>query len=426
MQTIKKYNLILVLFFLTIFSVPVIWAIRGEVTPQKSLIEGRTLKVFPSLSVNNFEKSVKQIFQGEFSKARKLFFDQFISRTYQVKVEKATADQFPGRIHAIQAAKLVDRMIIELSYLPLDDVAIPTDMHSTLYVIKDKSLIIYGPARYNKSISDIIDQRIANYQTLINLNPDINFYLFYHQRLSYSKYNPLNKFYYNPDLGQAFTYFEKNMPAKLILGKMMLSSFADHEKYYYKTDHHWNVHGALQAYDIIYGMLKQNYPKISPALIHNSFITFPGVEFLGSLDRETFYPIQAEKFEVANIDLPLFKIIEDGQEIEFNHSKEYLAGEYSTEPYVNHYGEYFGEQKALLDYVFENGSDRNLLIFGSSYTRPLHPLLAYHYHHTYIIDLRNYKDFSMSTFLSNHKVDDVLIIGDNTVAFDDLIWKINP
>ena len=55
------------------------------------------------------------------------------------------------------------------------------------------------------------------------------------------------------------------------------------------------------------------------------------------------------------------------------------------------------------------------------------PLIASHYDKTYCIDLRYYTDFSLSTFLSDYDVDDILIIGDNEVAFQAVqYWKINP
>lgn len=110
----------------------------------------------------------------------------------------------------------------------------------------------------------------------------------------------------------------------------------------------------------------------------------------------------------------------------YNKSAEYLAGNYSIVPYFNHYQTYFGKQTDLIDYVFENQKERNLLIIGSSFTRPLQPLLAAHYHHTYVVDLRKYVDFSLSEFIKEYPVDDVLIIGENVVAFQSMEWSITP
>ena len=221
-------------------------------------------------------------------------------------------------------------------------------------------------------------------------------------------------------------YFEKNKPSGLILSKMMMTSFEDHIRYFYKTDHHWNIRGALQAYDGIYDLLAQNYPGISLPVKIDSLYTFPDIGYLGSLARLTLYPIRPEKFEVALYELPQYKILENGQEIIFNHSAEYLAGNYSNEPYIDHYAEYFGYLTPSLEYVFENGSNRNLLIFGDSYDTPLQPIIASHYFHTYIIDPLYVDNFSLSEFLSQHHVDDILFLGDCAVVCINNDWLINP
>lgn len=430
MHPIKIYNLSLILFFLVLFSVPVYWVIPKESNQQAlSLIEARSLEEFSNTG-GNLETEVTEVIRKEPKNAIEKIFDryvgQFLNRSLQTVIEKSASDGFPQRLSAISLSKAIDRVIINLVYGNFRDPAIPADMQSGLYVMRDKSFIIREPSKYDESIRKIIDDRIENYKLIISEHPNIDFFLFYYEQLEFSAYHPLNQFFKDSDRGQSFLYFEKNIPPGFIFGKKLLSSYEEHTKYYYRTDHHWNIHGALLAYDGIYELLAQNYPEISLPLKHDDLITFPGIEFLGAFARKTLYPIRAEKFEVLRFELPPYKIFVNGQESAYNKSIQYLAGNYSTVPYTNHYGEYFGEPEALVEYVVDNNSNRNLLIIGNSCSRPLQPMLAYHYHHTYNIDLREYKDFSLSKFLSNYQVDDILILAGNVVGFTNDQWIINP
>jgi hypothetical protein len=425
MRPRKIFNLTLLLFFLALFSVPVFWIIRGENPQKRSIIEGRELVQF-SFNDRGFLPALKSLLQGHPAAARTVFFEQFFNRIFQQDLEKAASDQFPLRIQAIQISKFIDRQIINLAYGFLTDPAIPTDMQSGLYIMRDKSQIFFGPAIFDESQTQMIDARIENYASLINSYPNINFYAYYFERLEYSKYHPLNPYFSEADAGRSFLYFEENIPSDLNLGKMMFASFEDHAKYFYRTDHHWNINGILRAYYGIHNLLAENYPEISSPIIIDGFYTFQDIEFLGSLARKSLYPIRADKFTVALYNLPPFKILENGQEIIYNQSDQYLAGNYSTAPYTSHYIEYFGYDAALLEYVFENESDRNLLLIGNSFDNPLQPLLAYHYHHTYSVDLRFYEDFSLSDFLSQYDVDDILIVGSSDVVCLDNEWMIVP
>jgi len=109
-------------------------------------------------------------------------------------------------------------------------------------------------------------------------------------------------------------------------------------------------------------------------------------------------------------------MIKSGQLVNEHPRLAYFAGDYSTIPYTNQFNEFYGKVTDLIEYTFDNDSDKNLLIIGSSFRNALDPLLASHY-----------QDFSLSKFLEEHDVNDILIVGDDEVAFEDIeYWKINP
>ncbi len=424
------FNRTLILFFAIILAVPAFWVVRGKVEPQRSLMEYRVLTVFPSLSFKDFKTSLKRVFQGKLGEAGTLFFNQFRDLTYQNHFERAVNEQLPLRSQGIQLSKNLTRQIIRSAYVFADDPAIPADNRNIVFEDRENALLFPQPEVFRKADQADIDVKIDYYDTSIKLHQNQNFYAFYIEVIEDSAHNPLNQQFLNADAGRSFPYFMENKPADLRVETLLLESYEDQLKYFYRTDHHWNVRGMLLGYEKIYDMLAENYPDITPMQAHDTIYTFPDIEFHGRWARAVFYQIKpGDVFEVPLLTLPPYKIYDiEGKELDYNHKEEYLAGDYSRAPFADHYIEYNGKDVNYLEYVFENGTDRNLLIIGDSFTNAIEPLLASHYHHTYAVDIRHYPDyyFSLSEFLSTHDVDDILVLGGPSVVMHQWRWTINP
>jgi hypothetical protein len=341
-------------------------------------------------------------------------------------METAFSDRFPLRLAAIKTSKAVDRPMIELAYLFLKDPAIPADTGSDIYVTRNHSRLIAKPETFTNYNKKKINTRLQNYETLIQLFPEQNFYILYLESLADSKSNPLNSYFLNADNGRSIQYFSKRLPKGLVLVKMLLKSFEEYENYYYKTDHHWNIRGVCRGYDLIYPILARNYPKIPPKRNCSEFIALPGIKFLGSYARKTLYSIEPEVLEVSATKLPSYEILLDGKVI--NHTKldQYLVGDFNQYPYADHLENIFGSIEQSIEYYFKDNPPRNLLLIGSSSRKPIEPFIASHYRHTYIIDLRYVEAFSLGKFMTENQVDDILVIGERDVAYGSLIWQINP
>jgi len=415
----------MLLLTIVICAVPVSWLIVKQPTRQISLIESRYLNTFPKLEYQSFRTSIKRVLQGNNHEASSLFWGQFLDRSFQKNFGKASSDQFPFRMKFINFSRAIDRILIKLAYTPFSDPAIPAAMNSINLIMRDGSRLISRPALFNKKTKNLIDEHIRNLQALIDQYPDKTFSYFYLERIASSRFHPLNQYFSDSDRGQMYEYFNNNKPADLQLGALLFSSIDDLLENFYKTDHHWNIHGIRKAYYEIYSLLSANNPDISEKLNLQDIYAIPDIQFLGSYARQTMYPIQGEKFEIAKINLSPYKIITNEEVIENTQGDPYSRKSYPKEDYTNYYGIFLAKDKNPLEYVFENGSDRNLLIFGNSFTRPLVPLLAYHYHHTYYIDLISDKSFSFAEFVATHPVDDVLIISDFVMLYRDE-WIIDP
>jgi len=421
----KKSRLVLILpFIFIILSVPVYWLIRDPNPYQRSWLEGRYLEDFAILN-RGFYRALKDLAAGDPALAKDVFTKEFVKGAFQQDLESAASDQFPIRFTFIMAEKTAERAMIRMAYAFLPDPAIPADMRSEFFITRDQSAMIYGPNVLQASTFDVIDERIENYAALIQAYPEINFNVYYIERIQDTAYHPLDTSEIALERGQYFQHFIENKPDDLVVEKLDINSFEDHLKYFYHTDHHWNIHGILLAYQEIYQMLAVNYPEISAIQAVEDFFTFSDIRFHGSEARKSFHPLW-ETFEAADFNLPSYTVYDNGVEIVYGSSADYLQGEYPHDPYYNHYEGFFGGDKALLTFEFENQAPRSLLVIGNSYDNAILPLLASHYTYTYNVDLRYYNDFRFSAFLEEHPVDDVLVIGENTVTFTSRNYAIQP
>jgi len=422
----KVYPFALTIFFVILIALPLYWILRGDSSPEESVVEARTLVALQPATNPNLQRALNLIKERRFREGAEILINIYINSTFVQKFERVTTDQFPFRMSIIKFSKALDRAIIKLTYAFNDDPVIPADMTSDIYYDSENDQLLFSPTLFNETTKELINDRIKNYEDLIQAHLEQNFYLFYHQTLHNSEYHPMARYFAEADNGQSIEYFEKHLPEGLQLQKFNLTGMDDHLKYYYRTDHHWTVFAILRAYEEIYSMLSQDFTEISPMLTYDEIVKFPKIDFLGLMARRTFYPIDGDDFAVEVIDFPSHDMVAGGQEVESTRPA-YFAGDYSTIPYTNHFNEFYGNVADLIEYTFDNNSNRNLLIIGSSFRVALDPLLASHYQITYCIDLRYYTSFSLSEFLREHDVDDILVVGDNEVALDDIdYWKIKP
>jgi hypothetical protein len=300
-------------------------------------------------------------------------------------------------------------------------------MNSDIYIDLEQNALFVGPGIFNDDSIHRINKRLTNYKDIANSHPEIDFYIYYLETLAYSEYHPLNKYFTNADQGQSFKYFEANLPSQIELGSMPIYGLEDHIDNFYRTDHHWNTNGIIKAYDGIYNMISSNQESISKQLSPIKIIPFPQIEFLGSYARKTLYPIKGDEFLGIKAAFPKCIISDSQVEGNYDFQKEYAVGNFQTAPFVDHYKAYFGFQKGLLEYQCETETNRNILIIGDSYARPLVPLIGSHYNQTFYVDLRQNEDFSISEFFKSYHADDVLIVSDYEVVFwDTEQWLITP
>jgi len=422
-------NLILISLIFIIFSLPILyWLSLDGKWESVSEIEGRNLAIFPKNPFQNQKTGMKRLVQGYFNEGIDLFFNNLSKGTLQNQINNAIADQFPSRINLTEFAHNAENRLITSAYSIFPDNAFPASLHSSILVTRDKSRLFLPPTDFNDSIKQNIDYRIQNYIELSKNNPDINFYVFNLETLEYSKFNPLADLYINADNGRSLAYFLENKPDTLRFKNLDILNFQDYERNFFKTDHHWNIHGALKAYQLIYELLSENYEDINPMLNIDRVKTLKGVNFLGSYARESLFPISPEQFEYLDIQIPSHKTFINGKEENYGARDLYLSGNFPQGKYFNYYEGFYGSWKKLITYEFENAPDRNLLIISSSHARMNHMLIASHYRKTYVLELgkQDAKMISIKKLVGEYQIDDVLFMGQPEITYLSKEYAVSP
>lgn len=261
-----------------------------------------------------------------------------------------------------------------------------------------KDSIKYASAYYNRY-----------FEAAHKANPDISMSIFAVPMTWDPKANS-SEFFYPYDEFALYKLFSKNLSENIKSDILNVNSSKDFEKYFFKTDHHWNIHGAYAGY-LEAGKLM----GIDEPARNIEIRTLEKVKFRGSISRTLLSESYFDIFEIPEADLPyhIIKVNGSPAPINFSMKNEYLRGKFPNSTYENHYGNFYHPDVGLIEYDFQSPHKGNLLLIGDSLSNCIEDLLASHYNKTFIIDQRLYESQDtnwMSSFVSNNHITDILIM----------------
>ncbi len=167
-------------------------------------------------------------------------------------------------------------------------------------------------------------------------------------------------------------------------------------------------------------MIKEKFPDISPINQVKEIEKIEGLDFYGSLARKSLYPVPPDVLEYASVGKMDYETYVDNVLTTYGNRDKYINGIYNkSDKFENHYRGFYGAQKILIQYHFNNSSQRNLLMITSSYSRTIQLYLASHFRDTYIIDLRFEENRlkSLQEFIDQYQITDVLVFGQPSVTY---------
>lgn len=205
---------------------------------------------------------------------------------------------------------------------------------------------------------------------------------------------------------------------------LRLDSIGKYGQYYYTTDHHWNYRGSYAGYcQIVRMLIGEDEPVLQPI----ETVTFP-VRFNGSLNKNIHRTDSQEDFTVYRFEYPEMKLDIDGKpRNSYGNQESYFSGRFSFNDHTNHYNSFYGGEVGVLHVDTGRTDRKNIIVFSNSMSDALNLLLASHFHHTWIVDLKHYGKGNGSCYISrmleNWDADQILILGDGYYFSQSYIYQ---
>lgn len=362
---------------ITLFVIPICIVCREE--KDISVAENRALFRKADIKLTNLNEDIGSFLEDQF------IFGERIKKVYNICKNKIVG--FSMRI--IEKNKL-------MKLIPIG---------KDLYRIVNTDYYVYE----SESIDSTIDKYKLNIDSLNNIcerHNEIEFYVYNHVVDS----TIVNQEQYNE-------FIERSLDNRIkIKNSEYIKSYDDYQKYFYKTDHHWNKDGSYEGYLEITKLLGID----NPIQVKGTKI-IDDVKFYGSKARALGNYDIYDEFEVNIFDFPNMNVeINYKQTDDYGKSKQYFQNIINRDDVENnHYADFYGDDNGIIKFtVPENDGNGSILIFSNSYSNAINKLIACHYQETFVVDTRHYEaengeKFSFDKFVQEHHIDKVLIIGNN-------------
>lgn len=269
------------------------------------------------------------------------------------------------------------------------------------YIFLDKNNgFYYLTTKYKKpELDKRMKKQIKFFNDLDNEGIDISIYIPTRYELTKLKKNNLNSY---------IDTFKNNLNKDIKVSVMNIDSISKYKEYFYLTDHHWTIKGALDGYYSIAKML--NVPVIENLEVFNN----EERKYYGSMAKMILNDSIHDYISDVKIDLN-YKVLVNGKSSDniFKPRKIRLDRDYK---FYDYYVQYFNGQYGNVIYDYNQKDKDNLLILSDSYAWQIDYLIASHFNKTHVINLRydeyKNKEFNLSKYVSDNNISKVLFLYD--------------
>lgn len=269
------------------------------------------------------------------------------------------------------------------------------------------------PAEDNDALRPAMQRQISTLNALAAERDDVNWYVFASTCIEDTKL--ASEIFPAESKNELFETFFASLDKKIQTGWVKIDKPEDKVKKYFKTDHHWNVFGYLEAYHSLTAMLQKNYTDlgdIRKAKVH----TFPDIEYYGSNALAVSSYKISDVYAVADFALPEHTL-KINYEVPYGSDKTleqnlaiYLDGRYNTEKGYSHYIQFYRIPN-YIEYP-ANKTGRNLLFIGDSYSPPLLEVIASYFDKTFVryIDSNTPPEIDYNEYIEKNGITDVIVL----------------
>lgn len=360
------------------------WTGIGE---KKTALEGRTYTKMPKPSLSSFQ-----------------------SGNYQDQCEGYLADNLPFRESALVLNARLQGSVIGIAALPLGYKAYPTFFDSDIVYNSEDGTLSDMPSQYTPELREKLESFARNFESLAEAHPQTKFLIMSPPRANYVDDSPLTALVPNA-IGQDDVkeiLLDATQNAKVI---DYPSDYATRLKWFYRTDHHWNMDGAYEGYKTIAEALGRG-----DEVVEKGDVVYESPLFYGAYARDGLFDGESEVLYDYGFDLPDYGVKINGEEKSMDnlvHDTDKKADVKFSSRYSNRFHHEYSQIEITNP---EKHDQSKLLIVGDSFTDCIERLLASHFQTTVVFDPRDTAGNDGTT---------VSEIIDAYEGFDDVVFLFN-
>lgn len=345
-----------------------------------------------------------------------LTFNSWMDTSFQDSVERTLADQFLLRntlvkeynkiqLNLNKLSKTIGKIVLKLDFQDKVEITMINDKVNLVRINGNERLV-----RCSKNIdNETKDGIIKNIDTINKYkeeNGSVDFYGYFIISSHDSKeiYPDSNMEIFLNDFKQL------NFPVDFF----QFSNANEIEKYFFRTDHHWNHEGAYKGYKEIINLIYNGKEK---ALVPKDIHCFDDIKFYGSIARSAAfaYDIIPDNMCKMIFELPKYNLSINGEiKTEYGNFTNYLNGNVNNELGFDHYNQLYQSRRGIIKFETERSNLDNILIISDSLSNPIRDVLAAHFNKSIYINLDRYEseigEFDLNNFIEKEDIDKVLIL----------------
>ena len=285
-----------------------------------------------------------------------------------------------------------------MNKLVYKEVPLKTNSDSEYIFYDKKNDFYYLENQYSKEELDKrLDTQVKMFNKLANL--DIDMYLYFPTRYELTKLKDNN-------LSSYVDSFKDKLSSKIKVANMDIASLEQYKNYFYKTDHHWNMNGALAGYYDIMDILGKT-PVDNLEVVNKTERKFYGSMAKSVLNDKTYdYILDVDR----TLDYDVLVNGKSASEV-FKPRQIRLDRDYL---YYDYYVQYFNGQYGEICYDYHKDKEENLLILSDSYAWQIDYLIAASFNKTYVVNLRYDKwkkeDLNLEEYMKERNIKKVLFL----------------
>ncbi|MEF9934774.1 MAG: DHHW family protein [Clostridium sp.] len=370
-----KYAILTVLFLIVIFPLAIYDGFKAD--REYSEIENRGLRQMPKLGLDGVLSGEFFTEYEEYRKDQYIFKDDIVGSYLKLNFYVLNRDKING-FYLGDNGRLYE------------DEKLETDKLEE-FVKKKNEFII----SLNASLEGM---GVKMYNMYAPISSDYNM----NNLPEYAKYNMKRVFEFEKQIDSVSSKVD------YINARELFKDDLTGDKYYYKTDHHWNIDGAYKAYEYIVNKAKKDFQGIEDQLEpYNGLMVDTYYEFNGSYNRQLQFNVSnKEDFKVYRPSKDLITERITGEKIGQDIIDKSLIESPST------YSTFMGGDMPK-DIVKTGRSNLpNVLVIGNSFTNSLETLLYANFNEMHSIDVResNLERVDIPAYVKKHNINLVVYI----------------